>query len=464
MRHPLTAGAVAAAIAAVASAPSVAATVDLTDASTTLSIAEKASTWMTYYFSYYDWTAEDGAWDQSIVQWHESGIYLNSILKYMKYSGDYSLVDFVSTSMYYATQDGGDLLFGCSGNCGGKWNDDIGWWALATMSGADLFGETSLISSSAGSSTTWFYVANFTLYEMLQDYDTVCGGGVYWSRDRTSTSTNLKYEKSAITNAQIIWLATRLYLFVGDTTYLNLATSFYTWFVANTTASNFMIYDGVYALSDTDCEVSGETWSYYYGIMAAYGAVLTNITGDSTYITNGMQYYDYWKNNFVNASGHFFEPWCASTSCKDPTGFNFPVYESLAVLYNALPSSTYESTQAEIKSLMATQGAYLIDHLECDQSTWLCVRTLDPVPSEYTYSNGTNPRDQLEILSFLNAMVSINGAPVASSTPTAAAVVATTSIKAGAYRAVAVSPLASAAFAAVASVLAIAAAVACVAL
>ncbi|KAJ1549632.1 hydrolase 76 protein [Cladochytrium tenue] len=330
------------------------------------------------------------------------------------------------------------------------------------MSGADLFGQSAIISSSAGASTSWFYVANFTLYEMLQDYDTICGGGVYWSRDRTSTQTNLRVEKSAITNAQIIWLATRLYNFVGDTAYLNVATSFWNWFVANSTeAGTNRIYDGVYALSATDCEVDGNSFSYYYGIMAAYGAVLTNITGDSTYLTTGLQYYDYWKTNFINASGHFYEPDC-NNACKDPTGFNFPVYESLATLYNALPS-TQSATKSEIKSLMATQGSYLVNYLTCDQTSWLCVRTLNPVPSMYTYANGTNPRDQLEMLSFVNAMVSINGAPVASSTPTVAAVATVSSTKSSGVDG-AVSPLASVTLAVVTGLLAAVAAAACVAL
>ncbi|KAJ1550851.1 hypothetical protein HK405_015743, partial [Cladochytrium tenue] len=75
-------------------------------------------------------------------------------------------------------------------------------------------------------------------------------------------------------------------------------------------------------------------------------------------------------------------------------------------------------------SLMAAQGAYLATYLACD-SSWLCVRTLNPVPSQYTYPNGTNPRDQVEMMSFVNGMVRINGAPEPGSTPTESA--ATTS-------------------------------------
>ncbi|KAJ1555401.1 hydrolase 76 protein [Cladochytrium tenue] len=349
----------------------------------------------------------------------------------MKYSGNYNLVDFVSKSMYLATKADGDLLFGCQTSCGGRWNDDVGWWALAALSGADLFGESAVISSSSGSSRSWLYVANLTLFEMLQDYDTVCGGGVYWSRDRTNNATNLKYEKSAITNAQVIWLATRLYEYTGDTSYLDLATSFWSWFVSTSTSSSYMIFDGVYAFSDTDCE-----WSYYYGIMAAYGAVLASTTSNTSYLDAGLNYYSYWKSNFIDASGNFYEPGCSSSStpCKDPTGYNFPVYETLAILHAALPEGTHADTRAEIQSLMATQGAALVTRLQCDETTWLCVRTLNPPPAQYTFSNGTNPRDQLEMLSFVNAMAAINGAQDAASTPTAPTAT-TTSSKAAPHRA-----------------------------
>ncbi|KAJ1567257.1 hydrolase 76 protein [Cladochytrium tenue] len=371
-----------------------------------------------------------------------------SILKYMEYSGNYGMVDFVSTSMYYATLSDGDLLFGCSGNCGGKWNDDIGWWALAAMSGSDLFGTSAVISSTAGSSVPWFQVANFTLYQILEDYDSVCGGGVYWSRDRTSTAYNLKYEKSSITNTQIIWLAMRIYEVGGNSAYLNIATDFWKWFVNYATdTSSYMIYDGVYATADS-CQVDGKTWSYYYGLMAAAGAMITQATGDDTYLTTGLNYYNYWKTNFVNESGHFYEPWCPSVGCKDPTGFNTPVYESLALLYNRLPS-THADTKAEIKSLMVAQGTYLVDYLGCT-STWNCVRTLDPVPSSYTFANGTNPRDQMEMMSFVNAMVSINGEPTVTSTPTAATAVATTKKSSAAPRAAATVPRGATAFIALA--------------
>ncbi|KAI9336236.1 glycosyl hydrolase family 76-domain-containing protein [Zopfochytrium polystomum] len=421
----LTATATAAVVAAVAGVSAVP-SIDFTDSAATLSASKSISKWMTYYFSFYSWADQLGAWDQSIVQWHESGIYYNSILDYMDYSGDYALSGFVNKAMYMASGDGGDFLFGCDGNCGGKWNDDIGWWGLAALTGSELYGtaSTARIADSDGTGQSWIYVANFTLFRILEDVDSQCGGGAYWSRDRSSTSVNLRTEKSTITNTQVIWFALRLYSVYKDQKYLDIAKTFWDWVLTAVTDRNtYMIYDGVYA--DGTCTVDGNSWSYYYVPMAMAGATLNQITGNSSYLTDGLGYYKYWKTNFINGNGAFYEPLCGTKfACKDPTGFNFPVYETLADLYNTLPDSE-SATKTEVKSIMATQGKNLLSTLSCSDA-WNCVRTLNPVPTQYTYPNGTNPRDQIEMMSYINGMVRINGVATPTTTPSVAAVVSTT--------------------------------------
>ena len=71
----------------------------------------------------------------------------------MKWSGDYRYQDFVGSSFIYATHQSGDFTNGCIGSCGGTWNDDIGWWALAALSGGDVFGMTTPIKSTMVSMT-----------------------------------------------------------------------------------------------------------------------------------------------------------------------------------------------------------------------------------------------------------------------------------------------------------------------
>ncbi|KAI9336223.1 glycosyl hydrolase family 76-domain-containing protein [Zopfochytrium polystomum] len=417
VRPPLVAAAAAAAAIAVSGATATPA-IDLSDAAATLAAAKQVSTWMTTYFTFSSWNDFWGAWDMNIVQWHESGIYYNVILDYMDYSGDYAMSNFVNTAMTKAMDDNGDFLFGCEGNCGGKWNDDIGWWGLAALSGSELYGVTSsnVISSADGTKPSWLHVGNYTMFRILEQVDSQCGGGAYWSRDRNAKEANLRTEKSTITNVQIIWFALRLYDATQDAKYLDIAKTFWDWVVLAVTDRNtYMIYDGIYA--DGSCTVDGNSWSYYYTPMAFAGAALNKITGNSTYMTDGMGFYNYWKKNFIDSSGRFHEPLCGTRfACKDPDGFNFPVYETLADLYNILPDSQ-SSVKSEIKSIMVKQGEQLLAADPCNDK-WNCVRTLNPVPDKYTFANGTNPRDQIEMMSYFNGMVRINGVTPPTTAPT----------------------------------------------
>ncbi|KAI9313017.1 glycosyl hydrolase family 76-domain-containing protein [Zopfochytrium polystomum] len=411
----LTRAVAAAAFAAAAAVVNVAATpaIDLADPAATLAAAKGVSRWMTTYFTFSTWNDFWGAWDMNIVQWHESGIYFNTILDYMHYSGDYTMSSFVNTAMTKAMNDRGDFLFGCEGNCGGKWNDDIGWWGLAALTGSELYGtkDTDTIASPDGTvRPSWLHVGNFTLFRILEQVDDRCGGGAYWSRDRNANEANLRLGKTAITNVQVVWFAIRLYHATRAPAYLDIARTFWDWIVTVLTdRDTYLIHDAVY--TDDKCTKDANSWSYLYTPMAMAGVALSNATGNPSFLTDGLRYFAYWKATFIDPStGRFREPLCGSSPrfvCKDPTGFNFPVYETLADMYRLLPDARAD-VREEIRSVMVAQGRRLLAADPCTDD-WNCVRTMNPVPKQYTFPNGTNPRDQIEVLSFLNGMVRING-------------------------------------------------------
>ncbi|KAI9327726.1 hypothetical protein DFJ73DRAFT_964693 [Zopfochytrium polystomum] len=386
MLSPVTATATAAVVAAVAGVSAVP-SIDFTDSAATLSASKSISKWMTYYFSFYSWADQLGAWDQSIVQWHESGIYYNSILDYMDYSGDYALSGFVNKAMYMASGDGGDFLFGCDGNCGGKWNDDIGWWGLAALTGSELYGtaSTARIATATGQVNRGSTSPTLLCSGFWRMWTANAAAEAYWSRDRSSTS--VKPENGEVHYHTTPRSSGSLSACIPSTktksTWTSQKLSGTGFLLPSPDRNTYMIYDGVYA--DGTCTVDGNSWSYYYVPMAMAGATLNQITGNSSYLTDGLGYYKYWKTNFINGNGAFYEPLCGTKfACKDPTGFNFPVYETLADLYNTLPDSD----------------------------------TRTP--------NGTNPRDQIEMMSYINGMVRINGVATPTTTPSVAAVVSTT--------------------------------------
>jgi mannan endo-1,6-alpha-mannosidase len=117
-----------------------------------------------------------------IVQWHESGEYWDTYLIYRKVIGDATYDNFVGGNMYIASyKTVGDFLGGTlrtvSETLQGKWNDDIAWWALACLTGAEVFGkDAQLDKSQSGTQPSWFKVAELTMNQMLEQLDNTCKG------------------------------------------------------------------------------------------------------------------------------------------------------------------------------------------------------------------------------------------------------------------------------------------------
>lgn len=385
------------------------------DPSTSQTIGKGIASWINYYFTFSEWKDYGGAWNQQILQWHESGIYFDTINTYMKWSGDYRYQDFVGSSFIYATHQSGDFTNGCIGSCGGTWNDDIGWWALAALSGGDVFGMTTPIKSTmlGEQGQTWLYTANYTLWLMYQQWDpSTCNGGIYWSRDRASNLVNIKFYKSAISNEEASVLGARIHIASGDREALRVAMETYDWTLKELVRMpDYYIYDGLYSTQD-GCQVQDTSWSYHYGMQMQSGVLLNTITGNSKYLDDAVKFYTYWKTHFVKPDGTFFDYLCGTSvgsgNCKDPSGYEWPLYGGLAMLYNAISDT---ATKNEIKNLMVVQGDRLSARFGCNQATWNCIRTSGNLnPGSYVFPNGTSPRDQVEMLNYINGMVAINGA------------------------------------------------------
>jgi mannan endo-1,6-alpha-mannosidase len=102
-----------------------------------------------------------------------------------------------ATALGLATGEGGSLLGDdawLSEQILGKWNDDIMWWGLAVLTGAELYG----LDAHMPNKITYLKSAQITYDQVWQQWDTKCGGGIYWVRDRKRDSK--KGYKSSITN------------------------------------------------------------------------------------------------------------------------------------------------------------------------------------------------------------------------------------------------------------------------
>lgn len=234
--------------------------------------------------------------DETGQQWYESGIFWGAIMEYQRTFNDNQFADTVASALSLASGKSGSFLGDntvLSATLFGKWNDDIGWWGMSVLSGAEIYGNNATLPSG----NTYLKVAVNTYNEMWQQWDNACGGGIYWSRDRNSAS---KGYKSTITNAQHLNLGVRLYMLTKNQTYLNNAKLLYNWlkssgvFNANTGA----VYDGID--SSNGCRLSYPFSSYIYGTLIGSLGWYYKATNDTTALTDGNKILRNFTSLFVN--------------------------------------------------------------------------------------------------------------------------------------------------------------------
>lgn len=69
---------------------------------------------------------------------------------------------------------------------------------MPCVTGAKLYGPSSLMPGGV----SYLQNAETTYNHAFEQWDSTCGGGIYWSRDRASTNINMATYKSTITNLE----------------------------------------------------------------------------------------------------------------------------------------------------------------------------------------------------------------------------------------------------------------------
>ncbi|KAJ3094280.1 hydrolase 76 protein [Phlyctochytrium bullatum] len=390
------------------------------DVKSSTAIAEAAKLGSVWLGVHYD-SWGDGAWNQNIIQWHESGMYWQCYLLYRKFFGDTRWDAFIAQQFVVASYyDQGDFLNGNAGiqnTLQGKWNDDIAWWGLAALTGAETYGRDSLINSrgvTGEQGRSWFSVANTTLYQMLQQWDTTtCGGGIYWSRDRNSKSKNYK---SSISNGQAVEMAARLYRLQPDPAYKKIADDVYAWMKKYVIQSDYTVIDGFDAVGPGETaeqcatNITPNRWSYQHGVLIPGMAIWYNVTKDQKYLDEAQKLFDSAYANFVDENKIINDPICRMTEqtvcTKNPGGFTWALFRGFAEFYTITPNATVRSLIEAAIEATALDNAKNCPGTNAD---WNCIRTLNPIPKEYTLPNGTNPRDQNENMEILTTLGIVRG-------------------------------------------------------
>ncbi|KAM6482662.1 glycosyl hydrolase family 76-domain-containing protein [Trichoderma sp. SZMC 28011] len=205
--------------------------------------------------------------------------------------------------------------------------DDEGWWALALIHAHDATGDQDYLNS-----------AIEIFNDMQTGQGTPCGGGIYWSKDRTYVN--------AIANELYLSVAASLANRVpSNGTYLQIAKAQWQWFSqSGMINSNNLINDGL----DSNCKNNGlTTWSYNQGVILGGLSELARATGDNSLLTKASAIANAAINALSNSDGILVE----ADKCElnpgncgtDGQQFKGAFIRNLRYLNDLAPSSTFKN-------------------------------------------------------------------------------------------------------------------------
>jgi mannan endo-1,6-alpha-mannosidase len=220
----------------------------------------------------------NGASGPEGFQWYEGGVMWGVVMEYIKITGDETYASTVVNALTEASSFKTSNFLGNNPafeeTVAGKWNDDILWYALPVATGGEVFGVDSIMPGGVS-----FHDLSDTTYKQVwgQWSDTLCGGGIYWSRNRQDLER--KGYKSTITHGQQMILGGKLALLTGDNSYIEQGRQIYNWLKSSgIIRENYQVYDGVN--DDKGCGVTGINHSYNAGFVAGGLAWLYKASGD----------------------------------------------------------------------------------------------------------------------------------------------------------------------------------------
>jgi len=154
--------------------------------------------------------------------------------------------------------------------------DDEGWWALGFIRSWDLTRDQRYLD-----------MAESIFADMKNGTDSVCGGGIWWSKER-------RY-KNAIANELYLSVAASLANRVNGPGkkdyYLQIARDEWAWFKGSGMInSQSLVNDGLLILENGTCVNNGmPTWSYNQGVVLGGLVELSKAAGDASYMNEASR-------------------------------------------------------------------------------------------------------------------------------------------------------------------------------
>jgi predicted alpha-1,6-mannanase (GH76 family) len=301
--------------------------------------------------------------------WHQANL-LEAISNYAGYEHDGTFNSALDPFFWHENVLG--LLFSRS-------YDDAQWVALGWLRADD-------IAPNAGyrdrGKTFYNYAASA--------WDTSkCGGGVWWSGAHDY--------KNAITNELFIVSSMKMYEKTHDASYLATAKKAWAWFASSGMINaNGLINDG---LNTSTCKNNGQTvWTYNQGVILGGLAMLSNATGDGSYVDRGAQIIDAVLRSSLVTSDGILKESCESSS-QDCNKDQY-LFKGIFVRYLG-----YFLTEAHRPDLVAKYRPFLAANVD---AIWNRARSSDTFDNRWTGPfRGANAQTQGSALDALNTAVEL---------------------------------------------------------
>lgn len=193
-------------------------------------------------------------------------------------------------------------------------NDDMGWWAVASTRAFQITGETVYKTEAQNLfATIWSHE------------DTTYGGGIWWQN-------SVHNQKNVATNAPAAITAARLYQITGNTTYLTEAQTLFSWLQTNL-QSGGEVYDHI----DGTGAGTVTKWDFSYNLGTYIGAAsaLYEATGTTSYLSAAQSVAN-WATTYFTNGGTF-----PNEGVDDAGGFKAILVRYLAELVNTDSQSQY---------------------------------------------------------------------------------------------------------------------------
>lgn len=201
------------------------------------------------------------------------------------------------------------------------------WWALAAATGAQALGKDTLMPGG----NTWSVLALNSYKNVWDQQDAVCGGGIYWSRDRNAPQSNQRTFKSLITQAQYMSLSMKMHSAAKSQVYLDRFNSLSDWLIASKQVIGGTVLDG---LDTASCSLESTSWTYTYGMLISAYSNSFELIGNRLHLTRATEIFamamaTFAPNNIITES-------CEEAGCSnDARMFKGLLIRSLKELYRA---------------------------------------------------------------------------------------------------------------------------------